>query len=170
MCVELLYIARDASKAVLLLRVPIDSDISLYATTCKGQGGQSEGQHDREHSRETKEKLFCPFACPLLRTLPTMRQPAGHILLGSKGSTNHFLFPCSADTHKAGLPLRLHVDTYIRAMHKGQGQKTCTQAETFHPQLYKPACLVSCTGSLLVETCRIYQLCQSKKGRKQISG
>ena len=50
MGVKLLYIARNASKAVLLLWVPIDSDISLYATTCKGQGGQSTGQHDRGQS------------------------------------------------------------------------------------------------------------------------
>ncbi len=119
---------------------------------CRGHS-QKGSQIGNIHER-LEEKLFCCFKGPLLHTFPTMRQPAGRILLGSKSSKNCFLWPCSADTHKAGLPLRLYVDTYIRAMHKGLNAEELRTSRN-NPSLYRPACIVSSASSLLVKTCRM---------------
>ena len=117
----------------------------------KGRVDSQKGSQIGNIHERLEEKLFCCFKGQLLHTFPQIRQPALRIL-GSKGSKNRFLWPGSADTHKAGLPLRLYVDTYITAMHKGLNAEELFASRCNPSSIVHTSCIVSCTGSLLAKS------------------
>ena len=116
MGVKLLYIARDTSKAVLLLRVPIDSDISLYTTTCKRQSKQSQGQHGMDHSREAEERLFCPCKCLFLTTVYSV--DLQNMIIQVQGAAQAYFNPCNTKLAPIGLQVYAQRSKGTSSAHK----------------------------------------------------